>query len=94
MGIPEESGILTIRGCTIRIVGFAEQEFLYDLSKKKIIEQYSNNNKNSPQSNQQFIKHKYSGLQAIQNANKKQGRFFLFFKKKKKKYKGKKSIRI
>ncbi|CAO3613143.1 unnamed protein product [Cunninghamella blakesleeana] len=75
MGIPEESGTLTIRGCIIRIVGFAEQEFLYDLSKKKIIDQYSNNNhnnKNSPQTNQQFIKHKYSGLQAIQNANKKQ----------------------
>ncbi|CAO3642865.1 unnamed protein product [Cunninghamella echinulata] len=72
MGIPEESGTLTIRGCIIRIVGFAEQEFLYDLSKKKIDQHSNHNSKNSQQSHQQFIKYKYSGLQAIQKANKKQ----------------------
>ncbi|KAI7862240.1 TRAPP II complex [Spinellus fusiger] len=35
MGVPEETGVLIVRGCLIKIVGFAEQEFLVDLEQKK-----------------------------------------------------------
>ncbi|CAO3627480.1 unnamed protein product [Cunninghamella blakesleeana] len=33
-GVPEETGILTIRGCNIKIVGFTEQEFLFNSNKE------------------------------------------------------------
>ena len=33
-GTPEETGTLSVRGCIIKIVGFAEQEFLVDYSQK------------------------------------------------------------
>lgn len=33
-GTPEEVGTLVIRGCTIKIIGFAEQEFLVDYGSK------------------------------------------------------------
>ncbi|KAI8098748.1 TRAPP II complex [Halteromyces radiatus] len=69
-GTPEESGTLLIRGCIIRIVGFAEQEFIHDLSAKKKMEQ-NKNNKQEP-TYEDFAKFKYTGLQAIQNASKKQ----------------------
>ncbi|CAO3620537.1 unnamed protein product [Cunninghamella echinulata] len=33
-GIPEETGTLVIRGCNIKIVGFMEQEFLFNVNKE------------------------------------------------------------
>ncbi|CAO3597656.1 unnamed protein product [Absidia cylindrospora] len=70
-GTPNESGTLVIRGCTIRIVGFAEQEFIYNITPKK--QDYDNhNNSNQQPTNDQFVKFKYSGLRAIQNASKKE----------------------
>ncbi|KAI7900256.1 TRAPP II complex [Cokeromyces recurvatus] len=63
MGTPLEIGTLVIRGCIIKITGFAEQEFLnekpkiqsVDQSKKKEAAQQTNNS-------QRF---KFSGLQAL-----------------------------
>ena len=34
-GTPEETGTLVVRGCMIKIVGFAEQEFLVDYGQKQ-----------------------------------------------------------
>ncbi|KAI8063251.1 TRAPP II complex [Gongronella butleri] len=73
-GTPQESGQLTIRGCVIRIVGFAEQEFIFDCSRQKHdssdMPRTGGGGKRAPQHD--VIKHKYTGLQAIQHANKKQ----------------------
>lgn len=73
-GTPEESGTLVIRGCSIRIVGFAEQEFLYDLSSKKVDHGNNRYSKDEP-TDSKFVKFKYSGLRAIQNASKRQGKW-------------------
>ncbi|ORX53995.1 Trs120-domain-containing protein [Hesseltinella vesiculosa] len=66
-GTPQESGQLTVRGCIIRIVGFAEQEFLYDEGQKKQQDQPSISSRH-----RDVVKYKYSGLQAIEHASKKQ----------------------
>ncbi|CAO0789225.1 unnamed protein product [Mucor circinelloides] len=61
MGTPEETGTLVVRGCLIQIIGFAEQEFLVDTEAKKSPEDTSNDN---------FVKIKRTGLDAIK-ANRK-----------------------
>ncbi|CAO3600653.1 unnamed protein product [Absidia cylindrospora] len=65
-GTPEESGTLAVRGCTIKIVGFAEQEFIYNSPLKKM------DQGTKTLANDEFVKIKYSGLNAIQNSIKKQ----------------------
>ena len=42
MGTPLETGLLVIRGCIIKITGFAEQEFLNEKQEIKKVEQPKN----------------------------------------------------
>lgn len=42
MGTPLETGALTIRGCIIKITGFAEQEFLNEKQKTEQIKEKEN----------------------------------------------------
>ncbi|GAA5816543.1 hypothetical protein MFLAVUS_010073 [Mucor flavus] len=63
MGTPEETGTLIIRGCLIQIVGFSEQEFLIEPQVKKSPEDTSNDN---------FVKIKHCGLDAIKSSRKKE----------------------
>ncbi|KAI8373047.1 TRAPP II complex [Radiomyces spectabilis] len=72
-GTPHETGVLIIRGCYIKIVGFAEQEFLVDVSHKlKSAEPKKRGQKDEDQSKDDFIKVKYSGLRAIQSGRKRE----------------------
>ncbi|KAI9279379.1 TRAPP II complex [Sporodiniella umbellata] len=63
-GTPLEIGSLIIRGCIIKITGFAEQEFL---SKKQNTEKVQEK-ENKVTSAVESKRHKYSGLQALYKA--------------------------
>ncbi|KAG0167730.1 hypothetical protein DFQ30_005723 [Apophysomyces sp. BC1015] len=64
-GTPEESGMLSIRGCFVKIIGFVEQEFLvnYEEKQKKDKKDQKEENRRS-----NFVKFKHSGLNAIQSS--------------------------
>ncbi|KAI9025957.1 TRAPP II complex [Phycomyces nitens] len=70
-GIPEESGVLTIRGCLVKIVGFAEQEFLVDLGQKPKPKD-SRDRKKDDQTKEEFVKLKQSGLSALQSGRRRE----------------------
>ncbi|KAF7727378.1 hypothetical protein EC973_007621 [Apophysomyces ossiformis] len=63
-GVPEETGLLTIRGCFVKIVGFVEQEFLANYEEKL------RKDKKGPKDESKrstFVKFKHSGLKGIQS---------------------------
>ncbi|KAL7320454.1 hypothetical protein PS15m_000343 [Mucor circinelloides] len=64
MGTPLETGSLIIRGCIIKITGFAEQEFLNEKQEVKKIEQ-PKNSKDIVQQSIESERYKYTGLQAL-----------------------------
>ncbi|KAI8343814.1 TRAPP II complex [Blakeslea trispora] len=64
MGTPLETGLLVIRGCIIKITGFAEQEFLNEKQEVKKVEQ-PKNNKDIVQQSKESERFKYTGLQAL-----------------------------
>ncbi|KAG1052966.1 hypothetical protein G6F43_004920 [Rhizopus delemar] len=64
MGTPLETGALTIRGCIIKITGFAEQEFLNEKQKTEQVKEKENKVMSLVESK----RHKYSGLQALYKA--------------------------
>lgn len=62
-GTPEKAGTLTVRGCIIKIAGFAEQEFLVDYGQKmKALEDSKNKNFKEEKGKTDFIKlkHRYA----------------------------------
>ncbi|RCI06824.1 hypothetical protein CU098_013039 [Rhizopus stolonifer] len=61
MGTPMETGSLVIRGCTIKITGFAEQEFLNEKQRTEQVQEKENKVMSLVESK----RHKYSGLQAL-----------------------------
>ncbi|KAI8075820.1 TRAPP II complex [Gilbertella persicaria] len=64
MGTPLETGLLVIRGCIIKITGFAEQEFLNEKQETKKVEQ-PKNSKDIVQQSKESERFKYTGLQAL-----------------------------
>ncbi|KAG2221446.1 hypothetical protein INT45_005251 [Circinella minor] len=75
-GTPEETGTLSVRGCIIKIVGFAEQEFLVDYSQKSKEAKDTRNGRSSSskedQPKNELIKLKHSGLNALQTSRKRE----------------------
>ncbi|KAI7885172.1 Trs120-domain-containing protein [Lichtheimia hyalospora FSU 10163] len=73
-GTPEETGTLVVRGCMIKIVGFAEQEFLVDYGQKQKKEAAKDpkNKRDDSNNKSEFIKLKHSGLSAIQSSRKRE----------------------
>ncbi|KAI9255681.1 TRAPP II complex [Phascolomyces articulosus] len=67
-GTPEETGTLSVRGCIIKIVGFAEQEFLVDYGQK--LKEATKDTRNAKCCF--FFKKKNSGLNALQTSRKRE----------------------
>ncbi|KAI8647021.1 TRAPP II complex [Parasitella parasitica] len=63
-GTPLETGSLIIRGCIIKITGFAEQEFMNEKQDVKKVEQ-PKNSKDIIQQSIESERFKYTGLQAL-----------------------------
>lgn len=59
MGTPLETGALIIRGCIIKITGFAEQEFLNEKQEVKKVEQ-PKNSKDIVQQSIELERYKYT----------------------------------
>ncbi|KAI9475700.1 MAG: TRAPP II complex [Benjaminiella poitrasii] len=64
MGTPLEIGPLVIKGCIIKITGFAEQEFLNEKPKIQKVAQQKNTKEVAQQANESR-RFKFSGLQAL-----------------------------
>ncbi|KAI9313933.1 TRAPP II complex [Dichotomocladium elegans] len=73
-GTPEETGMLTVRGCIIKIVGFAEQEFLVDHGQvdQKVHKAKDSKGKKDSESKNEITKLKHSGLSALQSSRKRE----------------------
>lgn len=71
-GTPEETGTLTVRGCIVKIAGFAEQEFLVDYGQKvRAVEDNKSKNFKEEKGKTNFVKfkHRYTFLDNYKSSN-------------------------